>query len=97
MYVMSNKIESLIQILPFARPTVRSDAPKTVDALEKIRTLETSRSRYVNSVYTVMKKCTKMSYALGLSCSVQTIDQQLYCITKQVMWHLLDEFNNHTL
>ena len=50
-YVMSNEIESLIQILPFSKPTVRSDAPKTVDALEKIHTLETSRSRYVNSVY----------------------------------------------
>ena len=29
----------------------RQSMPKTVDALEKIHTLETSRSRYVNSVY----------------------------------------------
>ena len=25
------------------------------------------------------------------------MDQQLYCIAKQVMWHLPDEFNNHTM
>ena len=51
----------------------------------------------MSTVYTVMKKCTEMSYALGQSFSVQTMDQQLYCIAKQVMWHLPDEFSNHTL
>ena len=51
----------------------------------------------MSTVYTVMKKCTEMSYALGKSFSVQRMDQQLYCIAKQVMWHLPDEFNNHTL
>ena len=51
----------------------------------------------MSTVYTVMEKCTEMSHALGRSFSVQTMDQQLYCIAKQVMWHLSDEFNNHTM
>ena len=49
------------------------------------------------TVYTVMEKSTEMSHALGRSFSVQTMDHQLYCIAKQVMWHLPDEFNNHTM
>ena len=51
----------------------------------------------MSTVYTVMEKCTEISHALGRSFSVQTMDQQLYCIAKQVMWHLPVEFNNHTL
>ena len=38
-----------------------------------------------------------MSHALGQSFPVLTMDQQLYCIAKQVMWHLPNEFNNHTV
>ena len=49
------------------------------------------------TVYTVMKKCTEMSHALGQSFSVQAMDQQLYVIAKQFMWHLPDELNNHTM
>ena len=41
-------------------------------------------SIYVNSAYTVMKKCTDMSHSLDQSFSVQTMDQQQYCIPKQV-------------
>ena len=51
----------------------------------------------MSAVYTVMEKCTEMSYAVGQSFSVQTMDQHLYCIANQVMWYLPDEFNNHTL
>ena len=38
-----------------------------------------------------------MSHALGQSFSVQAMDQQLYFIPKQVMWHLPDELSNHTM
>ena len=51
----------------------------------------------MSTVYTVIKKCTEMSHALGQSFPVQTMDQQLHCISKQVMWHLPDEFINHTM
>ena len=47
----------------------------------------------MSTVYTVMKKCTEMLHALGQSFLVQTMDQQLYCIAKQVMWNLLDELD----
>ena len=48
-FVMSNEIKSLIQIYySFETPTVRSEAPKTVDAFEKLRTLQTSRSSMPN-------------------------------------------------
>ena len=50
----------------------------------------------MSTVYTVMKKCSKMSHELGQSFTGQTMDQQLYCISK-LMWHLSDEFNNHTM
>ena len=42
--VMANEIESPIQIYPFTKPTVRSEAPKTVDAFEKLHVLQTSYS-----------------------------------------------------
>ena len=45
---MSNEIESLIKIYPFAKPTVRSEAPKTVGAFEKLHALQTSRSSVPN-------------------------------------------------
>ena len=48
-------------------------------------------------IHAVMEKCTEMSHIPDRSFSVQTMDQQLYCIAKQVMWHLPDEFNNHTM
>ena len=51
----------------------------------------------MSTLYTVMEKCTEMSHALGQSFSVQTMDQQLYCIAKKVMWHFPDEFKNHTM
>ena len=40
--VMSNEIESLIKIYPFTKPTVRSEASKTVGAFEKLHALQTS-------------------------------------------------------
>ena len=47
--VMSNEIESLIQIYPFLKPPVRSEAPKTVDAFEKLHALQISRSSMPNN------------------------------------------------
>ena len=47
--------------------------------------------------YTNMKKCVDMTKAMGQKYSVQTFDQQLYSIAKQVAWAMSDTFRNHIL
>ena len=48
--IMPNEIESFIKIYQFATPTVRSEAPKTVNAFEKLHALQqTSRSSMPNN------------------------------------------------
>lgn len=50
-----------------------------------------------STVYVTMENCKKMSQALGQSTSVQTMDQQLYAVAKQVQWSRPDEFDNSVL
>ena len=54
--VMSNEIDSLIKIYPFAKPTVQSEAQKTVGAFGKLHALQTSRSNMPNN-YTWIILC----------------------------------------
>ena len=52
--VMSNKIESLIKY-PLAKP-VRSEAPKSVGAFEKLHALRTSRSSMPNNYAWILRR-----------------------------------------
>jgi hypothetical protein len=48
-------------------------------------------------MYTTMKKCVDMPKAMGQMYSIQTFDQQLYSIAKQVAGAMPDTFRNHIL
>jgi hypothetical protein len=48
-------------------------------------------------VFTTMKRCVDMTKAKGQVHSVQTFDQQLYAIAKQVGWAIPETFRNHTV
>lgn len=49
------------------------------------------------TIYTSMKKCSDMTTALGQVHSVQTYDQQLYAVAKQVQFAKPETFHNHIL
>ncbi|CAC5358418.1 unnamed protein product [Mytilus coruscus] len=44
-----------------------------------------------------MRKCVDMTVAMGQKYSVQTFDQQLYSIAKQVAWTMPETFRNHII
>ena len=48
-------------------------------------------------VFTTMKRCVDMTKAMGQVHSVQTFDQQLYAIAKQVKWAIPETSRNHTV
>ena len=56
-----------------------------------------SKPNDMSTLYTTMKKCVDMTKAMGQKYSVQTFDQQLYSIAKQVAWAMPDTFRNHIL
>ena len=56
-----------------------------------------SKPNDMSTVYTTMKKCVDMTKAMSQKYSVQTFDQQLYSIAKQVAWAMPDTFRNHIL
>lgn len=56
-----------------------------------------SKPNDMSTVYTTMKKCVDMTKAMDQKYSVQTFDQQLYSIAKQVAWAMPDTFRNHIL
>jgi hypothetical protein len=47
--------------------------------------------------YTTMRRCQGMTKSLGQAYSIQTFDQQLYAIAKQVEWAKQDTFKTHIL
>jgi hypothetical protein len=49
------------------------------------------------TVYTTMCKCMQTSTAVTQGCSVQTCDQQLHAIAKQVKWSMPEKFESHVL
>ncbi|CAG2198098.1 unnamed protein product [Mytilus edulis] len=49
------------------------------------------------TVYTTMRKCVDMTVAMGQKYSVQTFDQQLYSIAKQVAWTMPETFRYHII
>jgi hypothetical protein len=51
----------------------------------------------MSTVFTTMKRCVDMTKAMGQVHSVQTFDQQLYAIAKQVEWAIPETFRNHTV
>jgi hypothetical protein len=46
----------------------------------------------MSTVYTTMRRCQEMTKSLGQAYSIQTFDQQLYAIAKQVEWAKQDTF-----
>ena len=55
-----------------------------------------SKSADIATVYTTMKNCRKMCLNLGQKVSLETMDQQLYAITKQVnKWCRPEQFKMH--
>ena len=46
----------------------------------------------MSTVYTTMHRCQEMTKSLGQAYSIQTFDQQLYAIAKQVEWAKQDTF-----
>ena len=51
----------------------------------------------MSTVYTTMRRCQEMTKSLGQAYSIQTFDQQLYAIAKQVEWAKQDTFKTHIL
>jgi hypothetical protein len=51
----------------------------------------------MSMVYTTMRRCQEMTKSLGQAYSIQTFDQQLYAIAKQVEWAKQDTFKTHIL
>lgn len=49
----------------------------------------------IATVYTTMKRCSDMINGLGQRNSIQTFDQQLYAIAKQVGWAMPETFKTH--
>ena len=49
----------------------------------------------IATVYTTMKRCSDMINGLGQRYSIQTFDQQLYAIAKQVGWAMPETFKTH--
>jgi hypothetical protein len=56
-----------------------------------------SKPNDMATVYTTMKKCIDMTKAFGQKHSIQTFDQQLYAMAKQVQWSQPDVFCNHII
>ena len=56
-----------------------------------------SKPNDMATVYTTMKKCIDMTKAVGQKHSIQTFDQQLYAIAKQVQWSQPDVFRDHII
>ncbi|CAG2251301.1 unnamed protein product [Mytilus edulis] len=56
-----------------------------------------SKPNDMAAVYTAMKKCLDMSNDAGQDYAIQTFDQQLCAIAKQVKWPKPDIFNRHIL
>ena len=56
-----------------------------------------SKPNDMSIVFTTMKRCADMTKAIGQVHSVQTFDQQLYAIAKQVEWAIPETFRNHTV
>ena len=51
----------------------------------------------MSTVYATMRRCQEMTKSLGQAYSIQTFDQQLYAIAKQVEWAKHDTFKTHIL
>jgi hypothetical protein len=51
----------------------------------------------MNTVFTTMKKCMDMSKVVGQHNSIQTFDQQLYAVSRQVKWSMPNVFRTHFL
>ena len=56
-----------------------------------------SKPNDMSTVFTTMKRCVDMTKAMGQVHSVQTFDQQLYAIAKQVEWAITETFRNRTV
>ncbi|CAG2218901.1 unnamed protein product [Mytilus edulis] len=51
----------------------------------------------MSTVYTTMKRCSDMTKSMGQSYSIQTFDQHLYAIAKQVELAMPDTFKTHII
>jgi hypothetical protein len=56
-----------------------------------------SKPNDMSTVFTTMKRCADMTKAMCQVHSVQTFDQELYTIAKQVEWAIPETFLNHHL
>ena len=56
-----------------------------------------SKPNDMSTVFTTMKRCADMTKAMCQVHSVQTFDQELYAIAKQVEWAIPETFRNHTV
>jgi hypothetical protein len=56
-----------------------------------------SKPSDMNTVFTTMKKCMDMSKVVGQHNSIQTFDQQLYAVSRQVKWSMPNVFRTHFL
>jgi hypothetical protein len=56
-----------------------------------------SKPNDMSIVFTTMKRYVDMTKAMGEVYSVQTFDQQLYAIAKQVEWAIPETSHNHTV
>jgi len=81
------------QIIPFWTGYFRLTS-KNSPSLSKI---VDARPTDMTTVYTTMKRCVEMCTKAGQQDSIETLDQQLYAITKQVQWSNPEEFKYHIL
>ena len=56
-----------------------------------------SKPNDMSIVFTTMNRYVDMKKAMGQVHSVQTFEQQLYAIAKQVEWAIPETFRNHTV
>jgi hypothetical protein len=56
-----------------------------------------AKPRDMSTVYTTMRRCQEMTKSLGQAYYIQTFDQQLYAVAKQLEWDKQDTFKTHIL